>query len=108
VCEGESDNDGRERALSSTDDVASIDRNLDVAGRGRDDGVIGAARWVRVSAGWLADEEDGTGKITTYPDPEGSPETPEGMLVGAASVRVLVLLPGIPEEGSAVMKDVSV
>jgi hypothetical protein len=39
---------------------------------------------------------------STYPDPEGSPETPKGMLVAMASVSVLVLLPGNPEEGGVV------
>jgi hypothetical protein len=38
-----------------------------------------------------------------YPEPEGSLETPEGMLVAMASVLVLVRLPGTPEEGNAVM-----
>ena len=40
--------------------------------------------------------------MSTYPDPEGSPETAEGLLVAIASVRVLVLLPGTPEEGGTV------
>ena len=50
----------------------------------------------------------------TYPDPEGTPETLEGKLVGTACVFVfvfvfvLVLLPGPPEEGPAVMYDVNV
>jgi hypothetical protein len=48
VCEGESNNDGCERALSSTNSVASVDGNLDVAGRGGDDGAVGAVRWIQV------------------------------------------------------------
>jgi hypothetical protein len=55
MCEGESDNDSCERALSSTDNVASVDRDLDVAGRGGDDGAVGAARWVRVTKSFVSE-----------------------------------------------------
>jgi hypothetical protein len=49
VCESESDNDGCEGALSSTDNVAGVHGDLDVAGRGGDDGAVGAARRVTES-----------------------------------------------------------
>lgn len=44
--ETEGDYNRCERALSSTDDMASVDGNLDVAGRGADDRIVGGGRWV--------------------------------------------------------------
>jgi len=38
--EDESDNDGCEGTLSSTDDLAHVDRDFDVSGRGRDESTI--------------------------------------------------------------------
>jgi hypothetical protein len=49
VGESEGDDDGRKRALASTDLVAHVERDLDVAGRGRDDRAVGTASGVRVT-----------------------------------------------------------
>jgi hypothetical protein len=53
VGEDESDNNGCEGALASTDDMASVDWNFDVAGGGGNNRAIGAARrvWVTVKVG---------------------------------------------------------
>lgn len=47
VGESESDDDGRKRALSSTNNLAHVDGDLAVCGTGRDDGTV--ASRVRVS-----------------------------------------------------------
>lgn len=49
VGEGEGHDNGSERALSSTDGVASIDRDFDVAGRGGDDGCVRTTGWVDIT-----------------------------------------------------------
>jgi hypothetical protein len=104
VDEGESDDDGRKKALSCTDYMACVDGYLDVAGGGRDDSAIDTARWIwvteRLVSRWVARH---LRSIKTYPDPEGNAETLEGRLVAMASVSVLVPLRGMPEEGCAVM-----
>jgi len=41
VGERQSDDDGRNRALAGTDDVAHVDRNLADRGSGRDEGAVG-------------------------------------------------------------------
>ena len=46
VGESEGDNDCCQRALSGTDDMSSVDRDLDVAGRGAHDRIVGSSRWV--------------------------------------------------------------
>lgn len=46
VGEDESDNDGRKRALSSTDDVTHIDGDLAIGWLRHDNGAVGGIGWV--------------------------------------------------------------
>jgi hypothetical protein len=69
VGKGQSDNDGGERALSSTDDVAHVDGNLAVGGSRRHNGAV---------AGWISDAriqvsivERQNERDEIYPDPDG-------------------------------------
>ena len=50
VGKDESDDYGRKRALSSTDNLAHVDGKYAVGGRGRDDGAVAGSRRVRVAA----------------------------------------------------------
>lgn len=51
---GQGDDDCCDGALACGDDLAHVDRNLDVRRSGSDNGSIGAARWVKVAAQELA------------------------------------------------------
>lgn len=109
VSEHESDDNGCEGAFSGANDMTGVDGHFDVAGVGSNNCAVDATRRVRITAkiGQWIQKVPRVSK--TYPDPEGPPEIPEGMLVGIACVfvLVLVLLPGT-SEGPAVMYEMRV
>ncbi|KAF2827269.1 hypothetical protein CC86DRAFT_208867 [Ophiobolus disseminans] len=92
VGESESDNNGRNGALTSADNVAHVHGNLAVGWLGCDEGTIGASGRISGKINKLA-LQYGRLVSRTYPDPDGKAETLDGRLVAVASMSVLVAVP---------------
>jgi hypothetical protein len=107
--EGESDDNGRERAPSSSNDQAHIDRNLAVSGLRRHDGTVETAGRKSVSdlksQCYLRQNE----RNGTYPDLDGKAEALVPCLISVASMSLAVwVLLGTLDGMGEVMKDVRV